>query len=155
MQLSQNLRRDRVAKLNHKPALTLPPTAQIRQAVAMMQENRAGLVIVEENGRVVGVFTERDLIKRVLGRGADIGAMITTVMTTQPTTVTVEDTIGNALQKMLDGGYRHLPVVDPRGHAVGRISVREIVHYMVEYFPKAVYNLPPEPDQVQVAPEGA
>lgn len=155
MPLTENLQRDRVSKLNCKPALTVPPSATIRQAIAIMQQYRAGVVLVEDGGRVAGVFTERDLLKRVLGRGVDIGAMISTVMTANPTTVTVEDTVGAALQKMLDGGYRHLPVVDARGRAVGRISVREIVHYMVEYFPKAVYNLPPEPDQVQAAPEGA
>ena len=155
MPLTENLRRDHVVDLNPKPAPAVPPNCSIADAIRLMQKERVGCVLVEKEGGLMGILTERDVLKRIMGQKTDIGAMISTVMTPNPATVTVDDTIGDALKAMLDGGYRNLPVVDKRGRAVGRISVREIVHYMVEHFPKAVYNLPPNPDQVQLAPEGA
>ncbi len=81
--------------------------------------------------------------------------MISTVMSPNPATTTTDETIGAVIRDMRDRGYRHLPVVDKRGRVLGRVSVREIVHYMVEYFPTVVYNLPPKPDQVDAEPEGA
>lgn len=138
-----------------KPALTIGPRATIREAVATMQTGRSGCLCVVEDDRLVGIFTERDLLKRVIGAGVDFGAMISTVMSSNPATTTADETIGTVVQGMRDRGYRHLPVVDKRGRVQGRLSVREIVHYMVEYFPTVVYNLPPKPDQVDSEPEGA
>lgn len=155
MPLTQNLRRDRVRNIERKPALSLPPTATVRQAIALMQSNRTGCVFVEENGELVGIFTERDLVKRVIVRGGDITAIISSVMTPKPATAMVDESIGGAMRKMVQGGYRHLPVVDEHGRTCGRLSVREIVHYMVEHFPTAVYNLPPRPDQPPATQEGA
>ena len=56
---------------------------------------------------------------------------------------------------MEEGGYRHLPVVDENGKAVGMLSVKRIIRYLVEHFPGAVYNLPPDPGAVQQEREGA
>jgi CBS domain-containing protein len=153
--LKQNLIRDTVASLGVKPMLYVGPGATIAEAVGVMQGGRTGCLLVLENEKVVGVFTERDLVKRVLGAGVEFGAMISSVMSKNPTTVRMDETIGSALQKMASGGYRHLPIVEGDGKAVGRVSVREIVHYMVEHLPKAIYNLPPKPDQVQIEADGA
>lgn len=155
MPLTDNLCRDRVSDLDIKPAVTIPEDAAVRDAVAAMKRARTGCVIVEQAGRLSGIFTERDLLKRVIGRGGDPGARIPSVMTAQPASTTADESIADALQKMVRGGYRHLPVVDKRGCVMGRISVREIVRYMVEHFPREVYNLPPRPNQPQTAPEGA
>jgi predicted transcriptional regulator len=56
---------------------------------------------------------------------------------------------------MEEGGYRHLPVVDECSRVVGILSVKRIVHYLVEHFPNTVYNLPPDPNAVQQQREGA
>jgi len=153
--LKENLLQDTVARLDMKPAVTVGPRATIREAIAAMQQGRSGCLCVVEDERLVGIFTERDLLKRVIGTGVDFGAMISTVMSPNPATTTTDETIGAVIRDMRDRGYRHLPVVDKRGRVLGRVSVREIVHYMVEYFPTVVYNLPPKPDQVDAEPEGA
>lgn len=155
MPLDENLTRDHVADLTAAQAVTVPPSATIREAIERMQSAHAGCLFVAEGDRLVGVFTERDVLKRVLGKGAACDATIQQVLTSSPTTVTPDQSIRDALRKMIDGGYRHLPVVDKRGRILGRVTVREIVHYMVEHFPKAVYNLPPRPDQVPATPDGA
>ncbi len=155
MPLKENLCRDKIASLGRKEALTVSPSTSVAEAVAMMQSHRAGCLFVTEGERLAGIFTERDLLKRVLGRKQPFSAMIQSVMTPSPAAVQDDEPIESALRKMCEGGYRHLPLVDKRGRAAGRVSVREIVHYMVEHFPNAVYNLPPSPDQVPTAPDGA
>ena len=155
MPLLENLRRDTVAKLLLRPAISATPQTKVRDAVSLMVSGRSGCLLVEENGKLVGIFTERDLLKRVIGNGADWDTMIQSVMTPNPTSARMDEPIDSVLRKFRDGGYRHLPVVNTRGAIAGRVSVRELVHYMVEHFPKAVYNLPPKPDQVHAAPDGA
>jgi len=104
----------------------LPPGATVAQAVGLMAEHHVGAVLVEEAGRVVGVFTERDLVTRVVARGllAD-DTKLTEVMTVAPETARPEDTVGSALERMSRGGYRHLPVVEEE-KLVGMVSMRDL-----------------------------
>jgi CBS domain-containing protein len=76
-------------------------------------------------------------------------------MTRDPAVVRQDDSLSAALSRLCTGGYRHLPVVDDSNAPVGLISVRDLVHYMVEHFPETVYNLPPVPDQPQAEADGA
>lgn len=155
MPLKDNLARETVAKLDLRPALTVNREESVSSVVAKMRESRTGCALVEEDGRLVGIFTERDYLKRVLARRGDLKANVGTVMSPDPTNARTDESIGSVLIKFRDGGYRHLPVVDARMRPLGVVSVRELVHYMVEHFPKAVYNLPPSPDQLPTAPDGA
>ena len=77
------------------------------------------------------------------------------VMTPNPVTVQPKESVSIALQRMEEGGYRHLPVIDEAGRPVGVLSVKRIVHYLVEHFPALVYNHPPDPTRVPDAAEGA
>lgn len=155
MPLKENLVQDTVARLDLKQAVAVSPCATIRESIEAMQKSRSGCLCIVENGRLVGIFTERDLLKRVIAPGVDFGAMISTVMSSNPATATTDVTIATVLRDMRDRRHRHLPVVDKRGRIQGRISVRGIVHYMVEHFPTVVYNLPPRPDRVDSEAEGA
>jgi CBS domain-containing protein len=76
-------------------------------------------------------------------------------MTPNPVAVHPKDSIGAAVRRMEEGGYRHLPVVDEVGRPLGMLSVKRIVHYLVEHFPATVYNLPPDPDVIPHEREGA
>ena len=76
-------------------------------------------------------------------------------MTRNPVTVGRKETISAALRRMEEGGYRHLPVIDECSRVVGILSVKRIVHYLVEHFPNTVYNLPPNPNAVQRQRKGA
>jgi CBS domain-containing protein len=103
----------------------------------------------------VGIFTERDLMRRLLAPGLPLTAPLSQYMTPSPVFACTKDSIGSAVRKMEVGGYRHLPVVDGAGRPVGILSVKRIVHYLVEHFPATVYNLPPDPGAVQQYREGA
>jgi len=155
MDLAKNLRIDSVSRLQLMPPILLPPEATVRQAVAAMQQCRVGCVLVCDGPGLAGIFTERDLLKRIVGSGKSLDAPLADCMTPQPVVVQLKDSIATALRRMQDGGYRHLPVLDETGKPVGTLSVRRIIHYLVEHFPATVYNLPPDPGVIQMQREGA
>ena len=76
-------------------------------------------------------------------------------MTREPETLGPDDPVAFALQRMSVGGFRHIPLVDGDGHPVGMLSVKDIVEFLVEQFPQAVLNTPPEPGRHAAQPEGA
>jgi len=100
-------------------------------------------------------FSERDLTRRVLSRRLSFDTPIDQVMTHHPVVVSQMDPISLAIKRMLEGGYRHLPVVDDDNRPVGILSVKRIVHYLAEHFPTLVLNLPPDPSQYPPCAEGA
>jgi CBS domain-containing protein len=155
MDLAKNLKIDSVCRLQLPPVVALGPHHTVRQAVALMQEQRIGCLLVCQNQTVLGVFTERDLLKRVVGCNKPLTTLLQDCMTPRPVTVQEREPIGVALRRMQEGGYRHLPVVDCQGQPVGVLSVKRIVRYLVEHFPQTVYNQPPDPGVVQKDRDGA
>jgi CBS domain-containing protein len=155
MDLARNLKVECVSRLRPTPPFHVRPAQTVAEAVALMQEARVGCVLVSEADKLLGIFTERDLLRRVLATQSRLAVPVGEVMTPDPVTVHPKQAIGVAVKLMVEGGYRHLPVVDENGKAVGILSVKRIVHYLVEHFPGTVYNLPPDPGQVQHEREGA
>ena len=140
--------------LNPKPAVTMPETTPIEDAVRMMLDQKIGAVLVTKDARPIGIFTERDVLQK-LGLG-EVGKErpVSEVMTPDPETLGLDDGIAFALNRMVERGYRHIPIVDDQGRALGVLSVREVVAYLVSLMPGRVLNLPPEPDLEARSPEG-
>jgi CBS domain-containing protein len=121
-----------------------------------MRQQRVGCVLVcREDDHLIGIFTERDLLRRVLAAELPLSVPVGLCMTRNPVVVSPKDPIGVAVRRMEEGGYRHLPVVDPAGRPLGVLSVKRIVHYLAEHFPSTIYNQPPDPNVVPLEPEGA
>ena len=156
MELARNLRKDSVSRLEPAPPRCVDRSTTVAEAVAAMRRDNSGCILVCEGdgGRLVGLFTERDLMCRVLGVGKPLTLPITDVMTPDPVTVEPSDPIRLAVRRMESGGHRHLPVVDESKRPVGILSVKRVVHYLVEHYPAAVYNQPPR-GQVPETAEGA
>jgi CBS domain-containing protein len=155
MDLAKNLKIDSVSRLHPTPPLQIEPAQTVGEAVALMRRERVGCLLVCQNKRLVGIFTERDLMRRVLAAGKPLSVRVAECMTPRPATAHPKDSVASAVKRMEEGGYRHLPVVDEAGQPVGVLSVKRIVHYLVEHFPATVYNLPPDPGAVPLEPEGA
>lgn len=155
MDLARNLKIESVSRLHPTPPLQVQPTQTVAEAVQLMRREHVGCLLVCANERLVGVFTERDLMRRVLASGRSLSEPVASHMTPDPVTVNPKEPIGAAVRLMEEGGYRHLPVVDEAGRPVGVLSVKRIIHYLVEHFPGTVYNLPPDPGAVQQEREGA
>lgn len=154
MGLQDSLRRDRVQNLDIREAVSVPPEETIERTIARMREQRVGCVTVQEGGELLGVFTERDVLKRVLAAGTPLDRPVSSVMTAGPDTVRPTDTVCEVISRIHAGGYRRMPVVDEAGRVVGMVSVRQIIQYLVEHFPEAVYNLPPDPEETARSREG-
>lgn len=155
MELSRDLKVDSVSRLEPTEARAIDADATAADAVAAMREWNTGCLLITALGRLVGIFTERDLLVRLLAPGKPLDAPIRACMTPNPVIVSPKDSVRTAVKRMQKGGYRHLPVVDEAGRPVGVLSARRVVHYLVEHFPALVFNLPPEPDRYPRAPEGA
>jgi CBS domain-containing protein len=153
--LRANLWKDDLTHLELKPVLAVSPQTSLRVAIETMQAAASGYLLICDDGRLCGIFTERDLIKRVLTQGVGLDQAVAPYLTANPTTIRRSDSVGWAIRTMDRGHYRHLPVIDEGGRPVGVLSVKNIVHYLVEHVPSAVYNLPPRPGQIQGAREGA
>ena len=131
------------------------PGTTIGEAARVMKEHRIGCVLVEDGGKLVGIFTERDILTKLVGTGYDPAkATVDGAMTRNPETLTLEDPIAYAMQLMSVGGFRHIPLVDADGRPVGMLSVKDIVEYVVEHFPREILNIPPEPGRHALRPEG-
>jgi CBS domain-containing protein len=104
---------------------------------------------------LIGVLTERDIFSRIVAGSVDLGHPVETLMTTQPRTLDLDQTIRDAVDLMQTGRYRNVPVVDERGHLVGVIRQADIIKYLAESFPEELLNLPPRPHQHMKEPEGA
>lgn len=98
----------------------------VRAASRLMAEKRIGAMLIVENNKIVGIFTERDALNKVLATGVDPETTkLAQVMVSDPMTIRADKRLGYALAMMSDGGFRHVPVVDDNGAPLGMVSARD------------------------------
>jgi CBS domain-containing protein len=144
-----NLLEEPLSRLPTRRPIVFPTSATVRDAMRHMQRQQRGCVLITEDGtpgsRLIGIFTERDVLYRVVDRGRNPAVLpLSEVMTPDPEAVPNEASIAWVLNQMAVGGFRHIPVVDEAQRPVCVISVRDIVEFLVEFFPRQILNLPPE-----------
>ncbi|MCK6557005.1 CBS domain-containing protein [Candidatus Binatia bacterium] len=139
-----------------KPAIAVPPTVSVRDAITHMKKAGVGCVLIEEGDRLIGIFTERDVLTKVAGTTVDVDRTeVRELMTPDPECLRQDDRAAYALNRMTVGGFRHIPLVDKSGRPVGVVSMRNVVEYFVDVFGQEVLNLPPQPDSKYRDREGA
>jgi CBS domain-containing protein len=110
-----------------RPVYSLDADRTVLEAARFMMEHRIGALPVLRNGELVGIFSERDIMNRVVAIGRLPGSTkISEVMTTNPKAVNVDETIENCLYLMREFGFRHLPIVDGK-ELKGLVSSRDIL----------------------------
>ncbi len=123
---------DKLGKMTLGPPLLLGPDSTVRDAVETLREAHHGCVLIKDESRLTGIFTERDLLTRVLRRGLDPAAtQLREVMTPNPFTLSPDDPPAFAIHRMVSEGLRHLPIVDD-GALLGFVSVRNVLRYIQE-----------------------
>ena len=111
-----------------------PPGMSVCEAAKLMREAKVSAVLVVESERLIGIFTERDAVHRVLAPGRDPATTcLGDVMTRNPKCVSPDDPFGYALILMHDNGFRHTPVVED-GHPIGVVSARNALDPDLEEF---------------------
>lgn len=154
--LAASLRADRVSRLRLREVCGVKSGTPIEHVVRCMAEARTGSVLIlDSQGLPIGIFTEHDYLNRIVAAGHDVSLPVDGVMTASPQMVGLHASVYEAVERMERGGFRHLPVLGDDGKPAGVLSVKAVMHYLVEYFPAKVYNLPPTPTPTQPAREGA
>ena len=155
------LLREPLSALPVRPAVILSAETSVTVAMRAMQAEHRGCVLVTDDGgqrsKLVGIFTERDVLLRIVDRGRNPASLpLGEVMTPDPETLAVRSSIAYALNKMSVGGFRHVPVVDDEHNPAFVVAVRDVVEFLVKSFPREVLNLPMQsPTQSQKSREGA
>jgi len=136
---------DTINTLSPTEPVCLSATASVHDAVAHMLKGRQpGVLVVDPQGRLIGIFTERDLLTRVVGVGRDPRAtLLSEVMTREPEALSPLARVCYAVNRMSVAGYRTIPLVDEAHHPIGVVTVHDFIKWLAHLFPEAVLNLPP------------
>ena len=127
------LLRDRVLVLRPKQPIVVPSSMPVRQVLATLLQKGIGCVLVVDEGKLVGIFSERDALMKIHTRIDELGDRpIAEFMTTSVETLLPSAKIAFAVHRMDLGGYRHVPIVGDDGAPTGMISVRDILAYLTE-----------------------
>jgi CBS domain-containing protein len=115
------------------PAATVLPDSPVLEAVKLMNQQRVGAVAVLENGKLAGIFTERDVMNRVVVEGKDPRTTpISEVMTAEVESASPDMPYGDTLRLMVEHHFRHLPVVDSERKVIGMLSIRHLLQHRVD-----------------------
>jgi CBS domain-containing protein len=153
--MQERIRVVEVVALRGDPPVVVDAGTPVRSVVSSMREAGCGCALVTRDGRLVGIFTERDALMKVLGTEGALEAPVANVMTPDPAFVSDGDPIRKAVAKMQKGGFRNIPIVDAAGKIVGCVRHKDMIAYLVENFADRALNVPPDPDQQAKARDGA
>jgi CBS domain-containing protein len=117
-----------IADLMTQDVVTVAPEDTLGEAAAKMTEKGIGAVVVSDFGRMIGILSERDIMRAVADRIHSSEARVREWMTADPVTATRDTTVEEAGRTMLENGFRHLPVVDGE-RAIGMLSIRDVAQY--------------------------
>ena len=118
-----------ILRLCDQESAAVPPESTVAEAIRLMLARRVGAVVVVDANRVVGIFTERDVLKKLALSGRDPERVpVSELMTTPVETASLQTSPGDALVLMLQHHFRHLPVVDSSGRLRGVLSLRNLLH---------------------------
>jgi CBS domain-containing protein len=146
---------DPISSLGLPSPVSIGRDASVGAALAAVQKHGRGYVLVVENGRPVGIMSEREVLMRIVARDVKYDENVDTYMSHAPETLTSKDPIATAIRMMNEGGEGNIPIVDGSGLAVAVLRTIDIIHFLAEAFPAQLLNLPPRPHQMIPEPEGA
>lgn len=129
--------------LKHKPAgfIAVAPDARVAEVVATLAEKHIGAVLVTDNDRLVGILSERDVVRVLVRQGAaTLDMPASALMTHNPSTASPDITVEHAMTMMTEGRFRHLPIVED-GQLVGLVSIGDVVKAVIEQSQYEVENL--------------
>ncbi|HJZ11175.1 MAG TPA: CBS domain-containing protein [Acidobacteriota bacterium] len=144
----------KIRHLQLDPPLCIESGTTVGQVLLRMRKEKQSCVLICRQERCVGIFTERDFLNKVLGRNVDMALTVDQFMSSNPQTLTIDDTVGEAIRLMHAHGYRNIPLVDQKGNCAGLVQIRNITQFLAELYPQEVLNARP-PQQKFDEPDGA
>lgn len=137
-----------ISELRLPEVVTVEEATPLGEVWDLMCKHRFGSAPIVRDGKLVGIFTERDWLNRVLCKNVSLDRPISDVMTPNPTTLGEFDRMWRAAEIMGEQRIRHLPIVDDEGCPKSMISVRDVLQYLAECFPEEFLAHPPDPDNI-------
>ena len=130
-----------------RPCVVIDILVSTQDAIDLLIEQQIGAAPIVQNGILRGIFSERDVLRKILNQ--QVGDLthipVERFMVANPQTANPEDMLDTAILYMAHGGYRHLPIVDEQQHPIGMVSIRDVISHLVENFSQEVLSLPPSP----------
>lgn len=138
--------------LSRRDPVTVQPGTALRDCIAAIQRTGTGdsVFVMDGDGRLAGVLTERDIFGRLVGGDVgpiDLDQPVERLMTTEPQHLHLTETVRDAIELMQTGRYRNVPLLDDEDHLVGVVRPQDVLRYLAEAFPEELLNLPPRPHQ--------
>ncbi|MBI5595109.1 MAG: CBS domain-containing protein [Elusimicrobia bacterium] len=144
-----------LSELADEPWLSLDEATGYGAVLEKLREHHTGSLVVTRAGKVVGVFTERDVLNKCFLEGTRPGTPLRELMTPAPATLPLGATVKEAIALMNQRRIRNLPLVGESGTPRGLLTVGRLIRFLAFAFPSEVVNLPPRPGQVVEEVEGA
>jgi CBS domain-containing protein len=121
---------------------SMPSDASVYSAIELMADKRVGALIVIDDGRLVGVISERDYARKIILQGkSSKDTFIREIMTPSPITIHCDTSVDEAMRIMTQNRIRHLPVIDQAGHIAGVLSIGDLVNWMVSSQDEVIAHL--------------
>ncbi|MCG8606646.1 CBS domain-containing protein [bacterium] len=138
-----------IKSLQLRKAITVKSGTSLRNCIDKMLARQIGCLLVVKDNTLCGIFTERDVLLKIAGSGVELQSnSVDDFMTSGIKALRRSDTLREALALMSKGKYRHVPIVNKANKPVAVVSIKNIIHYIAEFFPQDVLNLPPHPIRV-------
>lgn len=122
---------DRVKLFQKRQPLVVSPSMPVREVLRLLVDNKVGCVVVSEQGKIAGIFSERDALLKLGEKAAELGERpVSEFMTSNVESLPPSAKIAFAVHRMEQGGFRHVPVINEQGEPAGIFSVRDILTYL-------------------------
>ena len=145
-----------IHELDLPKAVCLEESSCIAEALTIMQEKRIGSIIITKNKKLSGIVTERDVLLKVAGLPIDLQSeSVKSIMTENPTCLQHIDMIAYVMNNMHVGGFRHVPIVDDNYVPMAMVSIKDVMSFILEYFPEEIQNITDVPYRGQYLRESA
>lgn len=154
MSIEKSVNAVEVVALEMDTPVVVEARMPLRDALRRMREGQCGCALICRDGKLCGIFTERDVLNKVVGVEGVLDQPVSEQMTSDPVCVDRSDPICRAVLAMVEGGFRSVPVVDCDGNVVSCVRHKDIIHFLVEHYVQQVLNLPPDPENVPTSPDG-
>lgn len=148
------LKEKKIYEIVNRRLVQAGPDLPLQQAIELMQKHRSGYIVIAKDKKVVGIFTEIDVVQKIVENNIDWNRPVSDFMTKEPPILCMQDSVGQAIDVMGAKRLYHIPLVDEGQELVNVISVRTLIRFLAEFYPTEIYNLPPTPFQIMETQEG-
>jgi CBS domain-containing protein len=154
MSLETELQTEQVSHLNLSGFSQVTSDTPVREVLARMRENSHDVCLIVDADQLLGIFTDRDVLRRVAAAPETWDEPVKAVMTPDPVTIGPESSAAEALRLMDNNHFRNLPVMTHDGTLLGNMTHHAIIEFLAARFPVEVLNLPPRPERFPRHVEG-